>query len=90
MVNELPAEVSEDGVLAGVIGEEATESAFNEMFGDEDPDGVLGEDLSAGDPERLSLEIKVPDREPEDNSCGGDDWGRGGASGAFLLLDFSW
>ena len=48
--------------------------------------GVFGDEES----ERVLVEIRVPEVEAaEANNGGGDDFGRGGAAGAFLLLDFS-
>lgn len=77
--------------LEGVFVEEDTDDTdwgFSEVFGD--AEAVLLDNLGEGDPDILLLEITVPGGDSEGaNNCGGDDLGRGGASGAFLLLDFS-
>ena len=77
-------------VLSGVLGEAALEVFGVEDTADIEPEAGLGDNLGEGDPDLLLLEINVPGGDSEEaNNWGGDDLGRGGASGAFLLLDFS-
>ena len=73
------------GGVGVVVDEVLTGVEVTGVFGVE-VTGVIGEE----DPGLLAaLDIKVPVGDPEANSGGGEDLGRGGASGAFFLLDFS-
>ena len=89
-VDAVLTELFNEAALSGVLGEAALVVFGVKETADIEPEAGLGDNLGEGDPDLLLLEINVPGGDSEEaNNWGGDDLGRGGASGAFLLLDFS-